>query len=166
MKIGWGRQAHALARMLVSCFSSRLQVRHGNWRELMRWSFCRGQFWLELRTDSLTWKDSKQHGREAEHAYFGTHAGELLLLALARAPRGLAVADALQQLPPLLGVQPGRIRVPPVLHWAAPLAAPLTLFHALPPLRTPVKYLKGQMPDLSCPNAQNTPGTGQRHRQF
>lgn len=71
---------------------------------------------------------SKALGRVLKSANLGTQTRELLLVAVADAARGLAVADAPQQLPALLGLQPGRIRVALVDHWAAPLA----LLDALP----------------------------------
>ena len=46
---------------------------------------------------------------------------QLLQVALAHAACGLAVGDAPQQLPALLRVQAGRVGIPLVLHWAAPV---------------------------------------------
>ena len=55
-------------------------------------------------------------------ANLGAKGRKLLVMAVAGAPRRLAVANAPQQLPPLVGLQPGRIWVAQVDHWAAPLA--------------------------------------------
>ena len=73
----------------------------------------------------------RQLGRRVRSTDLGAPAGELLLMARAGAPRGLAVADSPEELPPLLGAQPRSIRVALVHHWAAPV----TLLADLPPCR-------------------------------
>lgn len=68
-------------------------------------------------------------GAGTESANLGIQTLGVLLVALAGAPCGLTIADAALQQPALFGLQPGRVWIALVDHWAAPPA----LHDALPP---------------------------------
>ena len=84
-----------------------------------------------FKTDT---RGTKPLTREGESADLGAQTRKLLMMAVAGASRRLAVADAPQQLPALLRIQPRRIWIAQVHHWAAPL----TLLDHLPQLEAPI----------------------------